>query len=99
MSPGTGWFVLGFRYEEVIGAAQDARLAQACVLAWRAEAAAAEPQVLCSEGEGEHLSLWYVSQATALVLDRHGVPWRQFLLGECTAPPAGARQALRTAAA
>jgi hypothetical protein len=93
------WFVLGFRYDEIIEASQDARLAQACVTAWRSEGGASEPQVLWTPGEGEHIYHWYVSQATALLLDRHGISWRQFVVGACSRPPREARQALRVAVA
>lgn len=90
------WYVLGFRYEEVVEAMQDARLAYACVAAWQTEPGTPEPQVLWTLGEGDSMYNWFVDDDTAALLDRHGVCWRHLVVGQCDAPPRDATSALRT---
>jgi len=89
-----GWFVLGFTDEDLVGAWQDTRLAEECVKAWRIAGRPSDFRILQAAGEGDHLTVWFVSAASAQLLDAHGVPWRQFVVGEREAPPPGAIDAL-----
>jgi hypothetical protein len=88
------WFVLGFTDEDLVGAWQDARLAEECVRAWRDAGRPADFRVLQAAGEGDHMTVWFVNAASAAVLDAHDVPWRRFVIGERDAPPPGASDAL-----
>jgi hypothetical protein len=85
------WFVLGFTAEDVTTAQQDSRLAQACVGAWRAAGEPPEFTILEAPGDGDHLLLWFVSGASAPILDEHEPGWRRFVIGTLGAPPPGAR--------
>lgn len=89
------FFVLGFTAEDVITAEQDCRLASECVRAWRAAGRPQEFEILQGPGEGDHLLFWYVSEASALILDGQRIDWRRFLVAEnCPAPPPRATPAL-----
>ena len=90
------WYVLGFTDEDLVGAWQDARLAEECVRAWRAAGQPADFEILQAPGDAEHLTLWFVNATAARLLDEHGVAWRPFLVGEREAPPDGAARALTT---
>ena len=84
------WHILGFTSDDIIGAWQDARLAEACAEAWRS---VGEPPGFVAwgvPGEGEHLIHWYLASAVTDALDRRGVAWRQFRLGQRTSVPPGA---------
>ncbi len=91
---GDDWFRLGFTFDEIVDAFQDARLAEECVEAWRR---AGRPPIAVYEapGDGLHLSHWFLDGATARLLDEQGVHWRTFLIGSCAGPPPGAYQPLR----
>ncbi len=89
------WFVLGFTPDDVIVAEQDSRLARECVLAWTAAGRPPDFQVLQTSGEGEHFLYWFVSPASAELLDRYNVGWRAFLVGVRATPPLTATQALK----
>ncbi len=90
----TTWFLLGFTGDDVAGAWQHWRLARQCGPALEAEGQSLSFGILESPGQGAHLLYWYVSAAAARLLDAHDVGWRQFLVGSCPGPPAGARPAL-----
>jgi len=91
----TSWFVLGFTSDDVIAAEQDSRLAREFVHAWKASGRPPDFEVLQSSGEGEHFLYWFVSTASAELLDRHNVGWRAFLVGVLPTPPLTATQALK----
>jgi hypothetical protein len=93
------WFVLGFTVDDVVGGWQDARLASECVRALRAAGRPAEFRILQTNGDGDHLFLWFVNDFAARVLDAHAVPWRPFLVGEAAESPAGGRSPLTDAGA
>jgi hypothetical protein len=89
------WFVLGFDYDDIVGAWQDWRLARQCVAALRAAHRPPTAGILESAGEGKHLTFWYVSDEIADALDRGGVPWRRYVIDEVDAPPAVATRPLK----
>src|SRR3954470_10191101 len=90
----TRWFVLGFTPDDVIGGAQDARLASECVRALRAAGRPPEFQIVQSSGDGEYLFTWFVNAIAARTLDTHAVSWRSFIICEAAAAPSGARSML-----
>ncbi len=81
------WFVLGFDYDDVVGAWQDWRLARQCVAALRAAERPPTSGILEGAGGGRYLTYWYVNDAITDALDRGGVPWRRHVIGEIDAPP------------
>ena len=88
------WYVLGFTPDAVVGAWQDARLAQACHAVWEGEGRPAVFTILQAPGEGPYLVQWFLNEATASVLDARGVAWRDFLIGERAQPPHTAHSVL-----
>jgi hypothetical protein len=89
------WYVLGFDYDDVVGAWQDWRLARQCVAALSAARRLPGGDILESAGDGPHLTFWYVRDEVAGVLDAGAVPWRRFLLRTVDAPPPGATRQLK----
>ncbi len=89
------WHVLGFDYDAVVGAWQDWRLARQCVAVLGTAGPMMGDGILACAGDEQYLVLWYVRADVAEVLERNGVPWRRFLLGEVNAPPAHASQQLK----
>jgi hypothetical protein len=85
------WLVLGFTADDVVGAWQDSRLAEACNRASNGTPL----DVLQSAGEAPYLVHWYVGEEAARLLDQCGVDWRRFVIAERPTPPAGATPALR----
>ncbi len=75
------WFVLGFDYDAVAGAWQDWRLARQCALALR-DSGLPTNDIRHAAGQGPYLTYWYVNAVLAEALDRGGVPWRRFVIGE-----------------
>lgn len=90
----TRWFVLGFDYDDIVGAWQDWRLARQCVATLKAARVPPSVGVLECAGNGTHLTFWYVRDDVAQILDEGAVPWRRFLIGEVAAPPANATRQL-----
>jgi hypothetical protein len=88
------WFVLGFDYDDSVGAWQDWRLARQCVATLRA-ANCSVASILAGVGLGKHLTYWYLRDDVARILDDGGVPWRRFLVGEVAAPPGAATRTLK----
>src|SRR5206468_1886463 len=88
------WYILGFTPDAVVGAWQDARLAQACVAAWEGEGRPAPLGILQAPGDGPYLVHWFLDERTARLLDARGVPWRNFLIGERAQPPRSAHSVL-----
>ena len=86
--PMSGWFVIGFTPDDVVIAGQDSRLALACQQAAQKEETVFE--ILQTPGDEKHLIVWYIADATAEILTRHSIAWRQFLIGEIDTPPANA---------
>jgi hypothetical protein len=91
------WYVLGFDYDQVVGAYQDWRLAREFAQALGVAAPALLGDVLEVAGDGAHLIFWYLSPAAAEVLDARGVEWRRFYLGRRAMPPTGATPPLKRA--
>jgi len=89
-----GFYVLGFTGDAVVDGWQDARLAYACVQAWRAAGRPEDFSILQAPGDGPYLVHWFVSPQAARVLDDHGVPWRGFLTGQRRRPPTAAHVVL-----
>ena len=89
------WYVLGFTADAVVGAWQDARLAQACMHAWEAAGRPAPFKILQAPGDGPFLVNWFIDEPTATTLDQHEVEWRPFLVGERAEPPHSARSVLK----
>jgi hypothetical protein len=82
-------FILGFTDEDVTVGWQHWRLARECGGAFEAEGIPSFG-VLETAGEGRYLVQWYLCSEAADVLDRHGVDWRRFLIGEEAAAPPNA---------
>src|SRR5207245_11438229 len=59
------WYVLGFTADAVVGAWQDARLAQACMRAWEAAGRPAPFAILQAPGDGHFLVHWFIDEPTA----------------------------------
>src|SRR5262249_9726797 len=89
-------YILGFTPDDVVVGWQDSRLAGECVRAWEAEGRPADFQLLQGSGDGKHLVLWFLNPSTVALLDRRGIEWRSFIVGERFAPPSDARNALTT---
>lgn len=81
----SSWFVIGFTPDDVVIAGQDARLALVCQEAEKKEGTAFA--ILQTPGDDKHLMRWYIDTDTAALLTKHGIEWRQFLIGETDAPP------------
>ena len=94
MATADRWYVLGFTPDAVVGAWQDARLAQACFEAWEEAGRPALFTILQAPGEGPYLVHWFLDEPTARVLDTRGVSWRSFLIGERAQPPRAAHRVL-----
>ena len=82
-------FILGFNDEDVTGGWQHWRLATECGSALEAENLPASYGIWECAGEGPYLVEWYVQDDVAPILDRHGVGWRRFLIGEADLEPRG----------
>lgn len=89
------WFVLGFDYDDVVGAWQDWRLARECCDVLRGRGTASVDGIREGAGRGEHLTYWYVSDEIAALLDSGGVGWRRFLVGSVSSPPPDATRQLK----
>ena len=85
------WIVLGFTADAVVGAAQDSRMAQACTEARNEAGRPIDFEIVEAPGEGEYVTLWFVSESAARVLDAQKVAWRHLAIGERATPPANAR--------
>jgi hypothetical protein len=83
------WTVLEFSWDDVVVCWQDQRLARVSFAAWRAEGAPPEFVINQMAGEGAVCTRWFVNRSAAELLDRRGVDWRRFAVGE-GAPPPGA---------
>jgi hypothetical protein len=70
---------------------QDVRLARECVRACATDSL----DIRQGPGEGEHFLFWYISEATATILDKQGVLWRRFMIGERDVDPKGAHPVLK----
>jgi hypothetical protein len=90
-----GWTQLGFTVDDVVGAWQHARLAEAFVRAWEQLGRPGHFDVLQTEGANDYLSYWWVSPTAARLLDRSGVAWRRFAIGSAETPPDDAVDVLR----
>ena len=88
------WYVLGFTPDAVVGAWQDARLAQACAHAWEEEGRPPRFAIWQAAGDGPYLVEWFLDERTARLLDARGVEWRRFLVGERAQRPRAARPVL-----
>jgi hypothetical protein len=89
------WFMLGFTYDAVVGAWQDARLATECA---RVRDEAGRPmdfELLQVAGDEKYVVVWFVSERAAELLDTRGVKWRQFLIGMTHEVPKHAHAVLR----
>ena len=89
------WVQLGFTVDDVVGAWQHARLAEAFVHAWERAGSPQHFEVLQTEGTNGYLSYWWVSPPAARLLDLSGVAWRKFAIGSAEAPPEDAVEVLR----
>src|SRR5579859_4952275 len=92
MTPGApdhGLYVLGFTDEDVTGGWQHWRLATEFGSAFEDEGLPTSFGVVEGPGEGRFLIQWYLRRDAAEVLERHGVDWRRFLVGERDAAPGG----------
>jgi hypothetical protein len=89
------WHVLGFTADDVAGAWQDSRLAEACARAWVRCGRPEGFRILQSASEGSHIIRWYVCERAARLLDAEGVRWRPFRIGECDSVPQCATAVLR----
>ena len=83
------WYVLGFTSDDIVGSSQDERLGRACAEAWRLEGRPVAFELLQTAGTGDHFVYWYVSDSSALLLDRQHVDWRRFVVGTCDSAPPG----------
>jgi hypothetical protein len=83
-------FKLGFTDEDVTGGWQHWRLATECGSAFESEGLPASFGVLEAAGEGRYLVEWFIKPEAALVLDKHQVAWRRFLIGQAETAPRGA---------
>lgn len=80
--PGTLWWVLGFGYDAVVDAWQDARLAGAIERLWLAAGRPEAARVWWTASADEYAFRWYLNDATAKLLDDAQVEWRKFLIGQ-----------------
>ena len=89
------WHVLGFTAEDIAGAWQDSRLAEACARAWIRNGRPDGFEILQCAGDGAHILRWYVCERAARLLDAENVFWRPFLIDTCESVPAAATAVLR----
>lgn len=85
------WYVLGFTYDSVIDAWQDARLADAVERVWETAGRPATAAAFWSTSADDYAFRWYLNPAVASLLDAASVTWRDFIIGEADAPPSDAR--------
>jgi hypothetical protein len=90
------WFVLGFDYDDVIDAFQDARLAAAIESLWNAASRPADAQARWEATADEYAFRWYLNDRTARLLDEANVHWRRFIIGQTDVVPAKAFDFLHT---
>jgi hypothetical protein len=81
------WWELGFSYEAVIDAWQDARLALAIEKAWNGAAQPAEAEARWMASADEFAFRWFVNGRMAELLDAAGVTWRLYVIRRSTTPP------------
>jgi hypothetical protein len=93
------WFVVGFTWDDVVGAGQDRRLAEECERAWRHAGCPREFALLETPGESEHILNWFVNETAARILDDRSVCWRSRVIGRTASPPDHATAVIRRAPA
>ncbi|MFH0902920.1 MAG: hypothetical protein V2A73_20015 [Pseudomonadota bacterium] len=85
------WWILGFTYDAVIDAWQDARLADAVSREWENAGRPPLVEVWWCTSADDYAFRWYLNEAAAELLDRANVTWRSFIVGQTTSLPDGAR--------
>lgn len=93
------WWVLGFGYEAVVDAWQDARLAGAIERVWNASGRPADVEVWWMASADEYAFRWYLNDAAAKLLDDAQVLWRSFVIGQSDSVPENARSFMKPAVA
>lgn len=86
------WWILGFSYDAVVGAWQDARLAMAVDKVWHSDACPVYVEAPVGESEGELALRWFLAESAANLLDEAGICWRDFVIGRTNDLPAAAHR-------
>jgi hypothetical protein len=85
------WWVLGFTYDAVVDAWQDARLAAAVERTWADAGRPDDVDVWWAASADDYAFRWYLNGRAAELLDAAQVTWRGFVVGRAEGPPADAR--------
>ena len=88
--------MLGFTYDAVVDAWQDARLASAIERLWVEAQRPAGVDVRWSTSGDDYAFRWYLNRAAGQLLDDGRVTWRCFVIGRVLQPPESTREFLRS---
>ncbi|MBI4509193.1 MAG: hypothetical protein HY698_06130 [Deltaproteobacteria bacterium] len=89
--PAPTWWELGFGYDVVVDAWQDARLATAIERTWLEAGKPPDAHAWWMASADEYAFRWFLNETLGNILDSAKITWRDFVIGKTERIPPQAR--------